>query len=114
MARYGSLVNSLMDGQGKAPEVGDGATILMWSDRHAATITEITYFKSGQKKGQPRTITVQQDKATRTDSYGMSDAQSYSYERNPNGSLKTFTAKRDGSFKGLLIGHRDEHYDFSF
>jgi hypothetical protein len=112
---YGSLINNLYDNsKTTAPEVGMGATILMWSDRHAATITEITYFKSGAKKGQPRTITVQQDKATRTDNLGMSDAQSWEFKRDENGTTRTFTAKKDGSFKGLLIGHRSEYYDFSF
>lgn len=112
---YGSLFNRMMDNsQGKTPEVGDGATVLFWTDRHAATIIDVVLFKSGPNKGKPRVITVQEDKAIRLDSYGMSDAQDYRYERDENGTKRTFTAKRDGSFKGLLIGVRKHYYDYSF
>lgn len=111
-----SIFNTLMNSaSGIEPEVGMGVTILFFSDRHAGTITEIEYFKSGQKAGQPKTITVQEDKAIRTDSLGMSDAQSYRYERNPDGMVRVFKAnKRTGKFEGLLIGHRKHYYDFSF
>lgn len=98
----------------KEPEVGDGATILMWSDRHAATIVDIVPFKSGPNKGKPRTVTVQEDRATRVDNNGMSDSQEWEFDRDPDGAVQTFTARRDGSFKGLLIGYRKHYYDFSF
>jgi hypothetical protein len=112
---YGSLFNRMMDStNAKDPEVGDGATILLWSDRHAATIIEVVNFKSGPNKGKPRLITVQEDKAIRVDNLGMSDVQDYRYERNEQGAKRTYTAKKDGTFKGLLIGHRKHYYDFSF
>ena len=62
----------------------------------------------------------QQDRATRLDTNGMSDAQRYSYERNPDAPRETFTRRRDGSYriaKGqsrLILGVRDKHYDYSF
>lgn len=111
-----SLFNTLMNNsEAIEPEVGMGATILFWSDRHAATITDITYFKTGAKAGKPKTITVREDKAIRVDSYGMSDAQEYRYEPDPNGSVRTFKANlRTGEFDGLLIGKRHHYFDYSF
>ena len=112
---YGSLINSIYD-QSKStePEVGQGATILMWSDRHAGTIVEVVRFKTGKRAGKVKSVTVQQDKAIRVDNLGMSDAQSYRYERDENGRLWVFKTDMQGRFHGLLIGHRDEHYDYSF
>jgi hypothetical protein len=52
-----------------------GATVLMYSDRHAGTIVEVC----GKR------LMWQADTASRTDKNGVSDAQSYSYERNPKG-----------------------------
>lgn len=98
------------------PTVGMGATVCYYSDRHAGTI--ITVSKSGKR------VTVQEDTATRTDKNGMSDAQAYSYEPNPNGSVTTFSKRKNGcwvrvgegsrSGTGLVLGTRDEHYDYSF
>lgn len=102
------------------PEVGMGATEAMFSDRHAGTITAIIRYGKGAKKaGQIKAIDWQQDNATRTDSRGFSDAQDYTYERNPQGRTVRFYARPDGSFQPtgggarLLIGIRDEHYDFT-
>lgn len=115
--RTGSLIN-LVQGNSRqhTPEVGMGATILMWTDRHAATIIEVS--KSG------KSIVVQRDNAKRTDNLGMSDAQSYEYTPNPNGTKTTYTLRKNGAWvrKGsgmkngerLGIGYRNEHYDYSF
>jgi len=98
------------------PKVGMGATVLHWTDRTAGTIIEVgaNYF------------TVQADTAIRTDGNGMSDAQSYRYELNPAGTLYVFERVRRGKAKGawrengrkdgngVLIGHRNHYYDFSF
>lgn len=112
---YGSLINRMYDQQGEAPvQVGMGATILMWSDRRAGTIIEVQRFRSGPNAGKPRIIIVQEDNAKRTDKLGMSDSQSYEYEPNPNGIKHRFNARKDGTFKGLLIGRREEYYDYSF
>lgn len=111
--RTGSLVNHLMDGAATVePEVGMAATVVHWTDRTAATVVEVS--KTGHK------LVVQEDTATRTDSNGMSDAQSYSYERNPDGRLYEATRRKDGSYrlKGgdsrVLLGHREKYRDFSF
>lgn len=122
-----SLVNHLYSratiGQ-SAPAIGMGATILCWSDRHAATITEVFMV------GKTQYITVQHDHARRTDQNGMSEAQDYEYERNPAGRRHTFRLVKDewqevyknhetGRWKktnssGLLIGRREKYRDFSF
>lgn len=115
--RTGSLFNNLYgNGTQTTPEVGMGATRLLWTDRVACTIIEVS--KSGKQ------ITVQRDKATRTDGNGMSDAQSYNYTSDPKGETSIYTLRKNGAWvrKGdghktgerLLIGTRREYYDFSF
>uniref|UniRef100_A0A6M3LRF4 Uncharacterized protein n=1 Tax=viral metagenome TaxID=1070528 RepID=A0A6M3LRF4_9ZZZZ len=118
----GSLVNHVLSGTKGAPtpEVGMGATILMWSDRRAATIVRVRLFQTGPLKGKVRQVLVQEDKATRTDSNGQSDMQTYSYEPDTNAPIRVFTANRnqDGVFRGaggtLRIGSRNHYYDFGF
>lgn len=121
----GSLVNNFMSNTSiKDIQIGEtGATLLSWSDRHAATVVDIF------TKGKFEYVTVQEDIATRTDNLGMSDAQSYEYTRDENGSKQTFRITDKGFIKayvdsetgrykktngGLMIGHRDHHYDYSF
>lgn len=114
---YGSLINMVQDRATQAaPEVGMGATELLWTDRHAGTITYVS--PSGKM------LKWRRDKAIRTDSHGMSDCQSYRYEPNPDAAEYTYTLRKDGRWvrKGapmrgsgsLLIGSRSEHYDYSF
>ena len=98
------------------PEIGMGATVCFYSDRKAATIIEVS--PSGRK------VTVQYDTVTRTDDRGMSDAQEYAYQANPQERTEEFTLRRNGRFVrvgetqrgglGLLVGARHEHYDYSF
>lgn len=93
-----------------------GATVLYWTDRRAATIVWVS--PSG------KSLKIRGDKAIRTDSYGMSDAQSYRYEPQPDAPEVEYTLRKDGRWirKGqpmrgsasLLIGVRDEYYDYSF
>jgi hypothetical protein len=119
---YGSMMNSLMAGSATPePEVGMGATILMWSDRKAATITEVIRFKTGPKAGQIKAVKTRGVRAIRTDGNGMSDAQSYIYEEVPEWPESTWTLRQDGTFRKvgdkytqLAIGFRDEYYDYSF
>jgi hypothetical protein len=112
----GSLVNLMAGGStNPEPTVGMGATILMWTDRKAATIVEV---KSAT------TIVVQEDKATRTDGLGMTDAQEYEYEPDADGTLHTFTKRKSGAWvrkgealKGgqrIALGYRRAYHDFSF
>ena len=89
---------------------GDGATLLGYSDRHAATVVKVTPF----------TVTVQQDKDTRIDGNGMSDSQQWEYERDEKGRTITFRRNKHGQYVNrrcgfsLHLGARREFYDFSF
>jgi hypothetical protein len=96
------------------PEVGMGATECWYSDRKACTITKVS--PSG------KTIETVRDVATRTDSTGPSDSQQYTYARG-DGHATVWTLRSNGRYirKGdsvrsgvqLLVGERDEFYDFT-
>lgn len=104
--------------KGEKIKVGDGCTILWYSDRTPATIIEIS--------DDERTIKVQEDKATRIDNNGMSDCQDYEYERDVNGSIYTFKRTRkdkntytsNGKYSDwgtkLGFGWREKYFDYSF
>jgi len=117
MRVFGNLMNRIEETVAPAvPVVGMGATILMFSDRHAATVIEVSADK--------KTIVIQQDKAVRTDKNGMSESQDYRFEPNTNGPTTTYTLRKNGTFvtKGsgmrnggiVRIGSRSEYRDFSF
>ena len=67
-------------------------------------------------------IKIQEDDYKRIDNNEMSDDQDYEYFRNPNGYIYTYKKNRLGQFtdngrkdgRGLIIGHRERYYDFSF
>lgn len=110
---FGSLVNLVVSSQSDlsgqaATKVGDGATILVWSDRHAATVVRVTATQ----------IHVQQDKATRIDSNGLSEVQSYQYESDLTSPVVIFRKTQKGwrsrNGQSLWIGIRQEYYDHSF
>lgn len=108
------------------PVEGMGATVLAWTDRHPGTIINVTKLAS-------TVIYVREDKATRTDTNGMSECQSYSFEPNPIGRLWTFRQTKTGAWEevvvnqktgrfnkaegggyGLRIGEREKYHDYSF
>lgn len=113
---HGSFFNMMMSNGKSTPEVGMGATLLLWTDRHAGTITEVSEDK--------KTIKWKADKVSRVDNNGMSDSQDYSYEPNPDAKAMTFTLRKNGKYvvKGapmkqgmvLSVGHRSEYYDYTF
>lgn len=116
MKLYGSLNNRLMEvSKMPIPTVGMGVTFLHYTDRDAGTIIEVR---------NSRTIVVQEDIATRTDTNEMSESQSYTFSPNPNGPKGTYTLRKNGQWvkRGikmnqggcLLIGHRSKYYDYSF
>ncbi len=105
----GSLCNHLLSGTvgEPTPKVGMGATILMWTDRHAATIVKVT----------PTQIHVRRDKATRVDKNGLSECQEYIYEEDSAADVEIFRKTKRGwrrSGVALRIGDRREYHDFSF
>lgn len=94
------------------PTVGQGVTICLWSDCDPATIIEVS--RSGKR------ITIQEDKWTRTDNNGISEAQEYAYEPNPSGTIHVASLRKDGTWRIAksktrisLFGRRKFH-DFSF
>ena len=94
------------------PLVGMGATINHYSDRTATTIVAITH------KG--KRLVLQENKATRIDKRGISDAQDYEYQDDPEGALYFATLRKDGRFrvtgsKSLVsLDIRAKHHDFYF
>jgi hypothetical protein len=120
----GSLINHVLSraviGQPE-PVVGMGATLLCWTDRHAATVIRV----------EGNLVTVQRDNAKRIDSNGLSESQTYEYSANPNAATYTFRRTGHGTWQavrfnantkrwskvegeGLRLGERDTYHDFSF
>jgi hypothetical protein len=107
--QLGSLINHLAAPAAGDFAVGDGVTLCHWTDREAFTVVAVT--PSG------KTITIQADTATRVDGLGMSDAQTYTYEPNPDGRiLKARRTSRGWRATGgtKLIPGRHHYFDFSF
>lgn len=92
------------------PFVGYGCTVILYSDRHAATITRVS--SSG------KSFWYRRDKATRIDDNGMSDCQTYKYESNPDSSevqvRMTKKGWKDSNGHIIHVGYRREYYDYSF
>ena len=68
----GSLVNYIMGNNSSEPKVGEGATVLGWTDRHAYTVTSVSEDNMSCK--------IRKCKAIRIDSNGISEIQDYTYE----------------------------------
>lgn len=116
----GSFFNYLMGNSMSIPEVGKGATILHWTDRSAYFVDQVS--------ADGKEVVIERAKAIRTDDYGMSDSQSYKYERDENAQPETlrFTygkwrkvytnweGKRETSPVNIIFGTMKEYYDFSF
>jgi hypothetical protein len=122
----GSLVNALYALESvKVPNIGDGATILSWTDRHPATVIDI------EEKGRYVYVTTQDDNYHRVDKNGMSDAQTYLYSPNPEGAIRHWRINQRGETDrvsinpetgrwnkwgsgGIYFGRREKFHDFSF
>lgn len=120
----GSLVNHIMSqGSSKEPQIGDGATILCWTDRNPATVVFIDQVKN--------IVGVTDDSYHRLDSNGMSESQEYEYISNPNGFVRYFRKNKQNQYiqvtlnketnrwnktngNNLIIGRREKYHDFSF
>jgi hypothetical protein len=68
----GSFFNWMMSKNQSIPVVGAGATILLWTDRHAYEVIEVN-----EKE---KSCVIQRYAPTRLDKYGMSDSQDYEYK----------------------------------
>lgn len=118
---FGNLNSGLMSlCKNPVPVVGMGATILHGRDRDAGTVVAA----STNKKGVVVRAVVQWDHWKRTDSNGMSECQSYEFSANKEGAMSVYTLRRNGRWveeghsgsnpQGVLFGHREKFYDFSF
>lgn len=119
LAQGGSLQNRMaecgVNGQ-PAPEIGMGATELMYTDTHACTIVEVS--ASGKRIG------VQRDRAVRTDTRGRDECQDYRYEPNTQAGVIHYTLRKTGQWiregdsmksgQVLAIGYRREYHDYNF
>lgn len=107
---HGSLQNLLIaSSNSNKPKVGMGATIVLWTDRKAYTIIEVS--KSG------KSIVIQRDEAIRKDSFGMSDSQKYEFRSDSNGvteSVRSYKGKWKSRIGKVIVGIREEYYDYSF
>jgi hypothetical protein len=108
---FGSLQNAMTANIPPAtPKVGDGATLLHWTDRSPATVVWVS--PSG------KTIHLQEDDATRTDDNGMSECQNYTFTPNPAAVklVARLTKKGWKVLKGaqVRIGNRSKYHDYSF
>ena len=107
----GSLINHMMASTpaNTTVSVGDGATLVSWTDRTPATVVEVI---------SPRKIVVQIDESHRIDENGMSDSQKYRFEPNPFGAKYTAVLRKTGwkvvNGPNVIVGHRDKYYDYSF
>lgn len=134
--RIGTQTNSLVNhlysratiGQ-PAPVVGMGATVLMWTDRQAATITKVTELTGKQYRYE---IEVTEDISKVVEGSTHDGSAEYQYQANPNGHSTTFAfsvksskwvsvrrneetgrlIQTEGS--GLRIGERETYRDPSF
>jgi hypothetical protein len=105
------------------PEIGQGATTLGYSDRHAASVVEV--LKGGEL------IAVQRDHAKVVKGSAHDGSAEYEYEPNPDGPIYWFRRGKDGRWEhvyknpesgrwkksggnGLILGMRREYYDPHF
>lgn len=123
--KLGSQTNSVMNhlysrgviGE-PVPVVGMGATLLLWTDRHACTITCVQY------KGDKTIVTVKQDRVSVSGDgetlYGPNpNAREQHFRRDENGWVSVRLNQSTGRWcmlrgNGLRIGERDEYRDPSF
>lgn len=74
----------------KDPQIGDGATILCWTDRSPATVVFIDQVKN--------IVGVTDDGYLRIDSNGMSESQEYEYFSNTNGFVRYFRKNKQNQY----------------
>jgi hypothetical protein len=87
------------------PTVGMGATLLMWTDRHACTIQRIF-----EDKRLGTVLEVTEDKATLVGGSTMSEDQDYTFESRPDGPKRYF-AKKNGLWREYHYRIIEYRYD---
>ena len=116
MRLYGSLNNRLMEATATelTPTVGMGATIYLWSDRYAATVTKVS--ASG------KTIWLIEDSwdINAENREGLGGGYGSNFRPNPNGRTHKATLRANGTWKttgshnGVTLGtraaYRDPHF----
>lgn len=126
-----SVINHLysrMTVDAPAPKVGMAATILSWSDRHAATVTEVSELCGARWLYEIRVV---EDKVIVTSGSTHNGSATFAYSTNPAGVANIYRMNRKtrawvkgyinqdtGKFKmgqgGLILGCRDHYVDPSF
>jgi len=107
MKPYGSLVNRVLEHSLSTPLLGTGATLYMWSDRLAGTVTAVS--------PSTKTVTITEDTV---EWLPYPSGYAKGYTPNPNG--RTFTARltKNGTWKsagmGVTFGRRDAYTDPHF
>lgn len=114
----GSLINHLSANNPTPPVVGRGATELMWTDRKAYFVNEVS--ADGKR------CVIEKAHAIRTGDRGMCEAQNYRYERTGH-TIELRYKWGKWRWKGeqkwndnkwypmnIVFGYMDEYYDFSF
>lgn len=112
MKLYGDVMNRLMENmQPETPQVGMGATKLLYSDRHAYTVVEVVNDKVIMVK---RDIAIPRHK-------GMSDSQHWEYQEDTLAQPIKVKLHKQGYWyqegdttTRFLVGVRDEYFDYSF
>ena len=107
--KYGTLTNLVYaESTNPKPKVGDGATLLLWSDRMAYTIVDV-------KKNY---VLATRDNVERTDRNFEKGPQEYSYRPDPEASVERANLRKDGNYyigdQVLKVGYRNEYYDPHF
>lgn len=113
-----SVFNWIHSANPAGPVVGKGATILHWTDRSAYFVDSVS--------PDGKTCVIERAKAV-PEFEGMTDSQSYRYERAEGGRQKTLKFRYGswfevGTVEGkkvyekvrISFGVMDEYYDFSF
>lgn len=100
---FRSFVNWMMANNESLPEVGKGATVLLWSDRHAYEVMEVS---SDKKK-----VLVQRYSPKRIDNYGMGDVQEYEYKELNGINQKIVWYRGKWRWKGKVVTFIDSFYE---
>lgn len=95
------------------PNIGDGATICLMTDRYPCTIVDVINNR----------VVIQRDKSIRTDKNGLDESQEYNYERDTTAATEVFSLRKNGKYirvgspmsgTFLAIGKRRQYNDPSF